>query len=321
MLTNLNIVLCFLEKCEQKIITPKKPGKPLEYSNASMIVFFIQMLLKKIHTFEGMERYASHNYSLYRWTKAPSRKTIRRRFLCLPSVIQLFMPQIAKECEDLNHTIFGFSWAFIDKSVFKAMGGIWHKAHIKLGVIPHASIDSDASWGYSPYHKWRFGYGLHVIANQNRFPITAIVTTAKTKDYNLVEVLLTFVKDKIGVLVGDAGYFAVRTLTNVYQSGVFLYTRKTFADAKNAFKQFYNSLVETPQAQWLYAKRKPSIEPVFSIIKELFHLKGNSQLPFKGLDKVQPFLLTTAITIQLMMYLNFTLNQNLCHTDTILNKF
>lgn len=114
------------------------------------------------------------------------------------------MPTIAHQCDELNHQVFGHSQAFVDKSIFKAKGGIWHKNHIKLNIIPHKSIDSEASWGFSPYHKWRFGYGLHLIANENRFPIVACVTTAKIKDYLQVPILLNYVSHKIGVLVGDA---------------------------------------------------------------------------------------------------------------------
>ncbi len=320
MRTNLTVILSFLEKCWQKLELSPSKGCPVTYSQASMVLFFMHMMLKRIHTFKGMEKYASHYYASYGWQQHPSRTTIKRRFLALPSVLHLLLPQIANECALVNHSVFGFSWAFVDKSIFRAMGGIWHKIHIKSGIIPHSSIDTEASWGYSPYHKWRFGYGLHLIVNQYRFPIVALVTTAKIKDYTVVEKLLTPILTKIGVLVGDAGYFALRYLKRITNLGVFLYTHKSFLDTKTAFKKYYNQLVQTPQAQSLYRKRKPSVEPVFSIIKELFQLKANSPLPFKGLPKVEAFLLTTVVTVQLMMYLNFTLNKDLAHTDTIINQ-
>jgi hypothetical protein len=53
---------------------------------------------------------------------------------------------------------------------------------MKEGIIPHTSIDTEASWAKSDYHGWRFGYGLHLIVNQFRFPIAAIVATASDKD-------------------------------------------------------------------------------------------------------------------------------------------
>ncbi|MDZ7876654.1 MAG: hypothetical protein U5L45_03240 [Saprospiraceae bacterium] len=73
-----------------------------------------------------MEKYVKVHFTEFGFPKAPSRKTIRRRFLALPTVLQFLMPRIAEECKNLDFSIFGFSFAFIDKSVFKALGGIWH---------------------------------------------------------------------------------------------------------------------------------------------------------------------------------------------------
>ena len=147
--TNLYIVLDFLEKCWQKIPKKKSKGTNPTYSVGSMVIFLVLMMVKKIYAFKAMEKYAKNHYQSFGWQKSPSRKTIRRRFLALPSILQVLMPQIAKECDEINHSVFGFSWAFVDKSIFRAMGGIWHKQHIKLGIVPHSSIDTDASWGFS----------------------------------------------------------------------------------------------------------------------------------------------------------------------------
>lgn len=319
--TNLSIVLRFLEKCWQKIPRVKGKGVDVTYSHGSMVLFFILMMLKKKFAFRAMEKYAKIYFKYFGWSNPPSRTTIRRRFLLIPSILHILMPQIAKECDALNHQIFGFSWAFIDKSVFRAMGGIWHKIHIKLGIVPHPSIDTEASWGFSPYHRWRFGYGLHLISNQNRFPIVALVTTAKAKDVLQVPSIISQILTYIGVLVGDAGYFASRTIQKIGLVNVFLYTHKTFTKAKTTFQKNYNNMANTVQARILYRKRKSSVEPVFSIIKEIYDLNGNNPLPYKGLKFVQSFLMTTTVSIQAMMFLNYTLQQELGKTDTILNLF
>lgn len=316
--TNISIVLDFLERCNQKISTKSTRGAKPTYSNASMVLFFIIVIVKKHYAFKAMEKFAKLHFKSFGWTKSPSRKTIRRRFLELPPLLQVLMPTIAHQCDELNHQVFGHSQAFVDKSIFKAKGGIWHKNHIKLNIIPHKSIDSEASWGFSPYHKWRFGYGLHLIANENRFPIVACVTTAKIKDYLQVPILLNYVSHKIGVLVGDAGYFAIRIIQKVHQTNDgLLYTRKIFTEAKTSFKQFYNDIVNTAIAQLLYRKRKPSIEPTFSLIKEIYQLQGQKQLPYRGLKKNDSFLMLTVVSIQLMMYLNFLHKQELGSTNTL----
>lgn len=307
---------------------PKNPkgGKPETYSKASFVLFFMIVLYKRIHAFKAMEKYAKVHFTKFGFPKAPSRKTIRRRFLELPKVLQFLMPRIAEQCKELDFSTFGFSWAFVDKSVFKAKGGTWHTKDIKIGRVPHKSIDTDASWANSAYHKWRFGYGIHIICNRFRFPINACVTTAKTKDHTLLETLIAPLSQYIGIVVGDRGYFALRTMQKIYKKWqILVQTPSIFENvtlkAKDCFKRYYNDLIKTVQAAGLYQKRKPAIEPVFSIIKELFDLKGNSPIAFQKVNYVQSYLLVTVITVQLMMYDNFINKQNLSSTEAFLTHF
>lgn len=317
--SNLSIILSFLEKCEQKLDKPALGGRPLVYSRASMIVFLISMLLHRRFCFRTMATYAAVHYQAYGWQNPPTRRTLQRRFVGLSLLLPQVLTQVARQCEPLERTVFAFRWAFADKSVFRALGGLWHKAQIRLGIVPHPSIDTDASWGYSPYHRWRFGYGLHLLVNQHRFPLAAQVSTAKTKDYHLLESLLGGLADKIGVVVADAGYLAYRVFKRVAALGVFVYTHLLFKPSTDPFKTQYNQLAATAQARCLYARRKPSVEPVFALIKELFALKGDTPLPYRGLPKVSAFLLTTVVTVQLLMVLNHTLGLPLAKTDSITN--
>ena len=43
----------------------------------------------------------------------------------------------------LSCSTVGFLFAFIDKSVFRAKGGIWHKKDMKIDRVPHPSIDTE----------------------------------------------------------------------------------------------------------------------------------------------------------------------------------
>ncbi|MBL7813570.1 MAG: transposase [Saprospiraceae bacterium] len=244
----------------------------------------------------------------------------------LPEVLQFLIPHIAIHCRALNFSTFGFSFAFIDKSVFRAKGGTWHKNDMKIGRVPHPSIDTEGSWAKSAYHGWRFGYGLHIICNQLRFPICAWVTTACVKDHSLVEQLLAYLNQYIGILVGDRGYFALRTMKKIYQKwGILMHTPNISENevqiAKDWFKKIYNDLVKTVQARWLYKQRKPSIEPVFALIKELFDLEGKAELPYQKLKYVQPFLMTATLTVQLLMYDNFLNHRDLGNTEPFFATF
>lgn len=288
----------------------KKGGRRKTYSHTSFILFFISMFLKRIFEYKKMERQMKKDYARYGFTKSPSRKTIRERFKKLSPVIMYMMPQIAIFCcQKVCNKMFNIKYLFSDKSIFRAKGGIWHKKHMKQGIIPHSSIDIDATWSKSAYHGWRFGYALLIMVNQNRFPVAAISATATLNEPKSLEKLIKPLHKWVGIIVGDAAYkvySVIKTLFNKY--GILLQVRGEIKDKK---MNWYQQLIYTPQALWLYLKRKPSVEPTFALIKELFKLKGETQLPFKGEKYVIPFLLITAITIQIMAVYNFFNNNKL----------
>ena len=300
----------FLNTCWQgpEAKQPKR-GKPQTYSSMSFVLFFMLMLLKRIHAFAAMHRWAKANYALLGWQRAPDRKTIRRRFLALPALIQQLMPSIAQQCQQLHHSTFGYACSFADKSVFRALGGLWHKKQMLLKIVPHPSIDTEASWAKSDYHGWRFGYGLHLICNRNRFPLMATVTTASTKDYTLLETLIAPLQHRLGVVMADSGYFAQHFLQAIYEQFSVLVTTPCLVKVNqrlSAFQQYYNDMAGSVIGLLTYRRRKPSIEPAFAHIKELTQLTGTNQLPYKGLDRVSAYLLVASCTVQLIMYDNFS---------------
>ncbi|MVM42031.1 hypothetical protein GO730_37505 [Spirosoma sp. HMF3257] len=108
----------------------------------SFVLFFMMMLLKRIHAFAAMHRWAKANYALLGWQQATDRKTIRRRFLTLPTLIQQLMPALAPQCQQLNHPTFGYACSFADKSERRServSGTRWHlaqKTHAPQGSTP-----------------------------------------------------------------------------------------------------------------------------------------------------------------------------------------
>lgn len=299
-------LLSFLQKIDDTHPQKRKKGRTYTYSQIGMLLFFIVMALKRIHEFKKMHRYMQIHYRIFGFSTPPSRKTIRDRFTGMPVFVACLLPRVAESCLKERRGVFGYAESFIDKSVFRALGGIWHRKHMILGVVPHSCIDTEASWAKSPYHKWRFGYGLHVVCNAARFPIAACVTTASTKDYHVFETLLYPIKHLTSLILGDAGYAAVRYLKKLYNdTGILLLTKtKSFLGA-NAFIKLYNDLRGCYLANFHYARRKPSIEPLFSLIKGVFSLQGENQLPYKGLKLVAPYLMITVAAVQLLMIYNY----------------
>jgi hypothetical protein len=250
-----------------------------------------------------MEKQLSTDYSKYGFPSAPKRRTIRRRLKSLPPIIMYMMPQIARYCyTKVCHKAFNLRWLFSDKSIFRANGGLWHKAQMDEGLVPHPSIDTDASWAKSPYHGWRFGYALMIVCNQKRFPVAVIADTATLNEPSQLALLLKPIAQFVGIVVGDAAYKVYDIIKKLFDNHNILLLVK--GDIKDKAMAWYKDLVHNTWANLTYAKRKPSIEPVFSLIKELFNLKGDDQLPYKGKQYVIPFLCITAIAIQIMMIYN-----------------
>lgn len=265
-------------------VATKGPGQPQAYNWPSMVLFFMVMILKGIHSYQAMARYAKEHYHYFGWQKGPSRKTSARRFQALPQVIYQLMPLVAKAASGLDTQVFSFRWVLIDKSVFRAKGGLWHRVHRLLGVVPHSSIDTEASWAKSAYHGWRFGYGLHLVCNEHRFPLACSVTTADSKDTTQLVPLLVHFVEQVGLVVADAGYRAVALIKQLLECWqMFVLLPGCFKGSRlSDWQKDYNSLALTPQARWLYKQRKPGVEPVFALIKDLFHLTGENKLPFRG---------------------------------------
>jgi len=315
MQTKLDALANFLTQSWQTQPPAKaKRGKPQQYSTISMVLFFMIMHIKQIHAFKTMHKWATAHHALLGWKQAPDPKTIRRRFLILPAVLKVLMPIIARQCDQLDHSIFGYPWAYADKSVFRALGGLWHAKHMAQGVVPHPSIDTEASWAKSDYHGWRFGYGLHLICNRYRFPLMAAVTTASTKDYTLLETLVTPLRTHLSMVMADKGYFSLAALQALYeQFSVLVITPSLFkADQLlSSFQRYYNDLAGCVLGRLGYSRRKPSIEPCFAHLKDLTGLTGEHQLPYQGLDRVNSYLLMATCTVQLMMYDNYTNQRDL----------
>lgn len=280
-----------------------KGGRINSYSHSSFILFFMSMFLKKKFRFKTMERILKKDYALYGFSTAPSRKTIRRRLIALPSVLMWLFPQIARYCyKHICTKTFNIRWLFSDKSIFRANGGLWHKVHKDAGIVPHSSIDTDASWAKSPYHLWRYGYSLLIICNEKRFPVAAMADTATLDEPAQIATLIKPIQKYVGLIVGDAAYKVHKIITELYQNAhILLLVKELFKQHKMIW---YNDLVNNSWAMRTYARRKPSIEPLFSLIKQLFDLEQERQLPYKGKNYVIPFLLITVITVQIMSIYN-----------------
>ena len=192
---------------------------------------------------------------------------------------------------------------------------------MQAGIILSKAIDTEAHWGKSKYQGWVFGYGLHLIVNRFRFPFAARVDAANVKEKTYVETMLKPLRKVLFFLVGDNGYRIITLIKMVYRNYKILIVTPKPYKTMNKFKNWYSNIISQAFIKKIYALRKPSVEPTFSLIKELFELTGKNQLPYKGKKKVNSFLLLATCTIQLIMIYNSINQLKLCQIRTFKNIF
>jgi hypothetical protein len=110
--------------CEQKLTQPAVGGGPLVYWRASMIVFFISVLLYRRVRFCTLVNRVAIHYAAHGWQNPPTRRTLQRRFVGLPPLL----PQIAYQCEGLD-----FPLGVI---VLRTLGGLWTRRKSGLALSP-----------------------------------------------------------------------------------------------------------------------------------------------------------------------------------------
>ncbi|GAB4051933.1 hypothetical protein [Spirosoma litoris] len=86
--------------------------------------------------------------------------------------------------------------------------------------------------------------------------------TAATKDYTLLETLIAPLKQRLGIVVADSGYFAHHFLQAIYQQFSVLVTTPYLLKVTkqmSTFKKYYNDMAGSVVGRLTYSRRKPSI--------------------------------------------------------------
>ena len=170
-------------------------GRPYVYSTVLMVQLFIVKSWMRIpsnntlHYFLSIKCANDKLLKVCRLNQIPDRRTIDRRFQCLPineiisTVGNLFVSEGLVNSES----------ASVDSSMLKASGPVWHKSDIKKNHLPIAGIDTNAKWGFSKSKGWVYGYKLHMryaVREDWLFHYLPCVTTANVHDSKPYEKLI-----------------------------------------------------------------------------------------------------------------------------------
>ncbi len=136
----------------------------------------------------------------------PSRRTWDRRLAAIPDTLPAQIGCLGRQLVGLLAPwADGGRAAAIDSTLRRACGGVWHKKERAAGVVPHASIDTEAHWGKSAWHGWVYGWKLHLVTTVAAvwIPLAAELTPANVADNELAPALLGELPPELRFLLGD----------------------------------------------------------------------------------------------------------------------
>lgn len=287
-----------------------KQGRPFTYTEEMFIIFFMLMQFRRIHAFKAQWRWLTkhpHILEMLGWATVPHRTTISRRYKALYDVVQEFVLFIGQYAPDLDEQ---FSQAHLveDKSLFKALGPVWHQSDRKKGRIPEKlrKLDTDATWSKSAYHGWVYGYAIHMTCNENAFPALVQVETASVSESEIFdrkeETILEQLRPQ--TLAADDAYTKAMRIRCWAKQGVALLT-PALKWVQGRFAQAYHRFIKLPDIVEHFVKRRTSVEPLFDLIAKVIGTTAKQkQLPVQQVENVRPCLALATLSVQISMIAN-----------------
>jgi len=287
-----------------------KPGKPFTYTEKAMIVFFTMMQLRRIFRFKAQRRWLQAHRkmaSLLGWVTIPHRTTLSRRYKALYATICRFVLFIAQYAPDLDAR-FSPQHLIEDKSLFKALGPVWHQSDRKAGRIPDKlrNLDTDATWSKSGYHGWVYGYGLHMTCNEDAFPAVVQVETGAVSESAVIEQKADPIIGQLApdTVAADNSYTKAMRIRHWAKKGIALLT-PAHKWVKGRYATAYHRFIQEPDMAERLRKRRTSVEPLFDLVaKVLGTTARQKQLPVQGIKNVRTCLALAILTVQIAMIVN-----------------
>lgn len=288
----------------------KSFGSSYTYSNKVLLVFFTMMQFRRIYQFKSQRRWLEKHpetRALLGFKAIPHRTTLSRRYKTVYETLQeltIFISQYAS----LMGEVFSQAHLVEDKSLFKALGTVWHQKDRTAGRIPAKlrHLDTDASWGKSGYQGWVYGYGLHLTCNQAAFPQLIEVETGSVSEAEVFSRKEAFILHTLQpqTLAADNSYTKAMRIRKWLKLRVFLLTpAKKWV--KGRFAQAYHRLLKSPDLALCLKKRRTTVEPLFDLIAKVLGTTGrHKQLPVQHLDNVRTCLALATLSVQIAMLVN-----------------
>jgi hypothetical protein len=287
-----------------------KSGRPYTFSEKAMIVLFTLCQFRRIFRFKAQQRWlAGHPemLSLFQWQSVPNRTTLSRRYKQLYETLQAFVAFNGQSAVQLDPK-FSQEHLVEDKSLFKALGSVWHQSDRKEGRIPDKlrNLDTDATWGKSAYQGWVYGYGLHLTCNEAAFPSLVQVETAAHPETAVLDEKADTILHTLqpATLAADNKYTKALRIRHWARQGVALLT-PALTWVKGRYAQAYHRFIKEPDNANCLRRRRTSVEPFFDLSAKVLGTTGkHKQLPIQHQANVRTCLALATLLVQVAMMVN-----------------
>lgn len=301
-------LLVMLVELVERIPMPPPPqkrrrGRPAYYPDRLFLKALVVMILKHLHSpyeFFCVLQQPTPQMQVLRALlseggRFPSRRTWEHRLKAIPdklpaqiACLGCHLVEMINPWEKCGRAVAA------DSTVLHAKGGVWHKKHRELGVIPHTSIDTQAGWVY--------GWKLHLITvvADVWIPLAAQLTPANGPDSAETERMVVGAEGvqlppDIRYLLGDRHY------------------NTPLLRALCTWKGWY--LVATRYGKYPHTDMGVEVRRIFHKLRSLSienfngHFKGifgaHAQVPTRGLIATRRFALGAVFVYQLALLYRF----------------
>lgn len=304
-----------------------KPGRPFTFAEKAMIVLFTMFQFRRIFRFKAQQRWLMAHpemLAMLGFEHVPHRTTFSRRYKQLYETLQAFVAFIGQFAADLDPAL-SQDHLVEDKSLFKALGPVWHQSDRKTGRIPDKlrNLDADATWSKSAYQGWVYGYGLHITCTEAAFPALVQVETAAYPESDVLDEKADQILQTIQplTLAADNKYTKAMRIRRWARHGIVLLT-PALKWVKGCYAQAYHQFIKEPDPAERLRRRRTSIEPLFDLVAKVLGTTGkHKQLPLQRQANVQTCLALATLSVQIAMIVNHVWGLPLRNISTMATAF
>lgn len=286
---------------------PRRRGRPYTYVQESLLLFFAVMLLRHKLGAKAQRRWLEEHpdeRKAFGLEAIPRRWTLSRRWKKLYPTGQAFIAWLGDWAEALDEAFQGKA-RFEAKSLFKALGPVWHQKDRKAGRIPEGlrTLDQEAPWSKAAYHGWVYGSAGHWTPTPAGFPRAVEIKTASVSESEVIDRKAEALWEAgVHTLTADTASCNLKRVRRWAKHGVVLIppALKVASDSPQGGPS--KAFVAQPENAALLKARKTAPAPLFDLIAQLSGA-GNQQkqLPVQGGAKVRTCLALATLLAQLAM--------------------